>query len=258
MWKWIGFLLLVLPGALLAGSTNTAGGKEVAAELWYQNLSGTLAGNTSFLGGSARIVQKDQLAPGLSLTLKSLGSFTLDLSYTSLDLTTRFRSTPGFVFGGVNFGPGTDGTIDYKLPIFEAQARYIVADTDTFRLSTSAVLKLVDADVTLSSLTQTYHFDHFIPIPMLGVSGQYNFTNWLKFYGSYKFLDVDIGSVKTAVTDWEGGVIGDWNPAGLHTFRLVTGYRQLSVDLRSNPGKADEARIEVQHVGPFMELSSSF
>jgi hypothetical protein len=256
--RWALLFLAILPGSLLAGSTNAAGGKEIAGDLWFQNLSGRLAGNASFLSGAAQIVRKDQLAPGLGFTLKSLGSFTLDLNYTALDLNTAFRSTPGFVFGGVNFGTDTGGTLAYKLPIFEAQARYIVLENDTFRLSTAAVLKVAHADLTLSSTTQSYHFDHFVPIPMVGVSGQVNFTNWLKMYGSYKFLDVDIGSVKTAVTDWETGIIGDWNPAGLHTFRLVTGYRKLSVDLQSNPGKSDEARIEVEHVGPFMELSSSF
>ena len=236
------------------GTTNVAGGKEASGQVWFQRLTGSVIGS----GGAAVVSPREQAAPGLAVTLKTIGPFALDFSYTPLEVKTTFDSATTFNFGGVSFSRSAGGTLDYNMPIFEGALRFIALDNKWFRVSTSAVLKVAHADVTLSTASETHHFNHTVPIPMAGVSGQVNITNGFKAYGSMKFLDIGIGSLSSSVHDWEAGLILDWNPGNWHTFRVASGYRKLSVELADDKGKSDESSIDVTHEGPFVEVATSF
>jgi hypothetical protein len=249
---------MALATAACAGTGTVAGGKELSGQVWFQELSGSLAGRNGAMSGTATVAPKENAAPGFSVTVKTFGSLCFDLSYVPLEVKTTFDSATAFAIGGVTFGAVSGGTLDYRMSIVEPGLRWIALDNKWFRLCTSANLKIASTDIKLNTPTTSYRFDHTVPIPMAGVSGQVNFTNNLKAYGSMKFLDFSLGSLSTTVHDWELGAIFDWTPKGLHTFRAAGGYRKLSVDLFSDRGQSDESSIGVRHQGPFAELATSF
>jgi len=245
--------------SILAGTSNTAGGKQASVVYWFQNLSGSLAGQSSGGQMSADITAEGNAQQGYAFTLKTLGSFTLDFIYAPLMSDSTFSSNQNFTFAGTQFGNVSDGNLRYRMPIFEGALRYIILDNRWFRLSTAAVLKVAQADVTLSSNNVTKAFQHTIPIPMLGVSGQVNATDWLKAYGSVKMFDVTIGSVECRVDDWEVGAMADMNPSFIPTtLRMATGYRTLGVLLATEKNQPDEAALDIRHSGPFAEMSLAF
>lgn len=249
---------LGLAGAACAGTGTVAGGKELSGQAWFQELSGSVAGKNGAASGTATVRPADATAPGFAVSLKTIGSLVLDLAYTPLEVKTAFDSATSFSIGGVTFGAVSGGTLDYRMSIVEPGLRWIVLDNKWFRLCGSGNLKIASTDIKLNTATQSYRFNHTVPIPMAGVSGQVNFTNNIKAYGSMKFLDFSLGSLSTSVHDWELGAIFDWTPKGLHTFRAAGGYRKLSVDLFSDRGQPDESSIGVRHQGPFVELATSF
>jgi hypothetical protein len=248
---------LVLAVPLTAGTSNVAGGKQASALVWFQDLSGSLSGRDTFVTGTARLRKAGSTEPGFALSLKTIGSLVLDFSYTPLSVDTTFDATGGLSFGGTTYAAGTTGRLEYDMPIYETGLRWIALDNSWFRLCGALVLKVVDADVRVSTATQSSRLDTAVPIPQAGVSGQLNFLKWLKAYGSYKFLDLEIGPVSSSVHDWEAGVIVDANTT-LKTFRGAAGYRRLSVDLQKDRGKSNEAAFDIRHEGPFAELTLSF
>ncbi|MBI4864844.1 MAG: hypothetical protein HY815_31990 [Candidatus Riflebacteria bacterium] len=250
--------LLCLFGCGARAGTHTAcGGKQASALLWFQELTGTLGGRSAAGAVSAAITGRSDAEPGFALTLKTLGSLCLDLSYTPLSLDTRFSSSGSFTFGNASFGTVTNGQMRYRMPVWEGALRWIALDNDLFRVSVAACLKMADADVQLTANGIRGTFDHLVPIPMAGISGQANVTPWFKAYGSFKLLDMDVGPVQSKAHDWELGVIADWSTS-FKTIRVATGWRELGMDLTAQAGQPDETRIDVTHSGPFVEATFSF
>jgi hypothetical protein len=242
-----------------AGTGTVSGGKQASALAWYQRLSGSFGGRNGAFTMDAAIRPVRETEPGAAISLKSLGSIVLDLSYTPLEMRTRFRSSGGFTFGGVSFAATGDGQADYRMPVYEVGLRYVVLDNRWFRLCAGTFLKVVRPDVTLTSGGRSSRYEMTIPVPMAGLSAQVNLTKWLKLFASGKFLDLDVGPVRTAVDDYEGGIIYDWNGAPvLESLRFAGGYRRFAVDFEANPGRSNEFRVDVAHEGPFAELTVPF
>jgi len=239
--------------AVCAGTTNACGGKQVSATVWLQKFTGTVGGST----GKASLVAEGESEVGFSLTLKTLGSICLDLSYTPLTIDTRFNSTCSFTFGGTQFGLVTSGLLSYHVPVWEGAVRWIALDNDSFRLGVSGCLKIATADVRLSANGSESAFKHVVPIPMLGLFGQANVTDWFKVYGSIKLLDLGLGSVHSRVHDWELGAMGDWSTSW-KTIRLTTGWRDLGLEFTAQSGQSDETSLDITHRGPFVEATLSF
>lgn len=244
-------------GAVRAGTGTVAGGKQVSGVVWFQDLSGSLSGRSGVMTGAATLRRASATEPGFALSLKTIGSLVLDLSYTPLSVDTAFDATGGLSFNGTTYPVGTTGRIEYRMPIYEGGLRWIALDNRWFRLCGALVLKVVDADLKVVTTTQSSRLDTAVPIPQAGVSGQVNATRWLKFYGSYKFLDLTLGPVSSSVHDSEAGVIVDANTK-VKTFRGAVGYRRLDVELAKDRGKSNEAIIDIRHDGPFAELTLSF
>lgn len=254
-----GFVLVLglCAGTVRAGTSTVAGGKQVSGVVWLQDLSGSLSGRSGLMAGTATLRRASSTAPGFALSLKTIGSLVLDLSYTPLSVDTAFDATGGLSFNGTTYPVGTTGRVEYRMPIYEGGLRWIALDNRWFRLCGALVLKVVDADVKVSSTARSSHLDTAVPIPQAGVSGQVNILKWLKVYGSYKFLDLEAGPVSSSVHDSEAGLILDANTS-LKTFRGAVGYRGLDVELAKDRGKSNEAIIDIRHDGPFAELTLSF
>lgn len=237
-----------------AGSWVASGGAQAGVQVWHHELEGTLGGRTAGTRSTARLDPGTATDTGVALALRLFGPVMLGFSYLPLSVDTTFTSDQNFSFGGLNFGFTAPGTVQYRLPMYEGDLRVNVLDGSWGRLGVIGALKVLDTDVTVNAMGLTERFTQTIPIPMLGLCGQVNFTEQVKAYGSFKLLDVDLDDVRAKVDDWELGIIGDL-PVGEHNVRAAGGYRRLALELISAPDTTDEAFLDVSHSGPFGELS---
>lgn len=237
--------------ALLILTAGTAFAGDLELYTWRQELSGTVSGTDSGLTGTGMVHDNESSEFGIRTSVKLLGR-EFELGYVTLENTATVDGT--FEFAGVSFS-GTSG-LNIDATMYEFFPKMTLGEMDENSFKFIFGLKVMDYSATAfnTGLGVSSSLDETIPIPQIGVRlvGQLGKKARLDF--TYKWLDVNISSVDVKVIDVQVDLAIRLQKGG----DAVIGWRKFDYEITSDGGTANEARVDLEHSGPYVGWRMTF
>ena len=249
--------LLFVAGPARAHLHLVADEPQASLVWWTPAVHGALGASAAGASAGATYDDPNTSSLGATLSLHAIGAVCLDFDYTSIHTDAPVTAQAAFTFRNQTFGvSGQAGRLSYDMPIFGFGLRYIAFQNKYGSVGVIGTVKIVKPAVQLDVAGQRAAFDLTLPVPMAGLSGQFNFSDWAHAFGSYKMLHLGLAAIDAQIDDWEAGVFFDPHAKNMVGLRGAVGYRKLDIDIAS--GGAGDIRFTPRRGGPFLELAVTF